>query len=89
MSADLPAQLNTILALAQFHKENDMHDKATELIQQTGFVMEDAWMILGPFDNVGGIGFNTAYISENLPKIDIETKYDGINGAVSWQKYNR
>ena len=87
MSNDLPDQLNTMLTLAQFYKENNRHDKATELIQQTGFIMEDDWMILGPFDNFGGIGFNTQYIPENLPQIDIESEYDGLNGPVRWQKH--
>ncbi len=87
LSDDLPAQLNTMLALAQFYIENGLHEKATELIQQTGFVMEDAWMTLGPFDNVDGIGFNTPYIPENLPKIDGNIQYEGLNGLVSWRKY--
>ncbi|MDE0481012.1 MAG: tetratricopeptide repeat protein [Candidatus Poribacteria bacterium] len=86
MPDNLRSQLSTTLALAQFYKENDQDEKANALIRKTGFITEDAWMILGPFDNVGGIGFNTAYIPENLPKIDLTAKYDGINGKVSWQK---
>lgn len=88
MPIDKADQLNTMLTLAQFYKENDMHENANKLIQQTGFVMEDAWMILGPFDNAGGIGYNTPYIPENLPKIDIEANYDGLNEQVSWKKYS-
>ncbi len=86
MSHDLPAQLNTIFTLAQFYRANDLPQKAEALIQKTGFITEDAWMILGPFDNIGGVGFNTKYIPENLPQIDTKTEYDGINGHVSWQK---
>ena len=86
MSHDLPAQLNTIFALAQFYKANNLPQKAEALIQKTGFITEDAWVILGPFDNIGGVGFNTKYIPENLPQIDTKTEYNGINGQVSWQK---
>ena len=84
---NLSAHFNLIFALAQFYKENDMPEKAEELIQKTGFVMEDAWMVLGPFDNVGGIGFRTEYIPEKLPRVDTTAKYDGKNGQVTWRKY--
>jgi len=86
LTFDLPAQLNTIMALAQFYTVNNQHQKAEALIQKTGFITEDAWAILGPFDNVDRIGFNTKYIPENLPQIDTTVKYDGKNGQVSWQK---
>ena len=87
MPDNLRSHLNTTFALAQFYKENGMHDKAQELIHKTGFVAEDAWMVIGPFDNVGGIGYNTEYIPENLPQIDMTAKYDGKYGQVSWQKH--
>ncbi len=86
MSDNLRSQLSTTLALAQFYAENNQDEKAEALIQKTGFITEDAWMILGPFDNAGGIGFNTEYIQENLPQIDTTAKYDGKNGKVSWHK---
>ena len=87
MPDNLRSHLNTTFALAQFYKENGMHDKAQELIHKTGFVAEDAWMVIGPFDNVRGIGYNTEYIPENLPQIDMTAKYGGKYGQVSWQKY--
>ncbi len=83
---DLPTQLNTTMALAQFYQANNLSENAEALIQKTGFMTEDAWMVLGPFDNVDRIGFNTKYIPENLPQIDASGKYDGKNGQVSWQK---
>ena len=49
MPDNLRSHLNTTFALAQFY---GMHDKAQELIHKTGFVAEDAWMVIGPFDNV-------------------------------------
>ena len=83
---DLPAQLNTIMALAQFYKANNQYEKAEALVQKTGFMTEEVWMTLGPFENVDRIGFNTEYIPENLQQIDTTVKYGGKNGQVSWQK---
>ena len=86
MSNNTPVQLTLNLMLAEFYQVNDMHDEAKAVIQKTGFITEDIWMILGPFDNAGGIGYNTAYIAENTTEIDKTAKYEGLNGNVHWQK---
>lgn len=87
--SDIPrSHLSTSLALAQFYEENNAPEKANTLIRKTGFITEDSWMTLGPFDNTGGIGFDTQYILENLPMIDTTAVYDGKNEKVSWQKCN-
>ena len=83
---NLSVRLNIHLALAEFYRDNDMLDTAEMHIQETGFIMEDQWLILGPFDNIGGIGYNTAYIPEDATQIDRRKKYDGIDGQVGWQK---
>ena len=80
------AHLNAHLVLAEFYRDNDMPEKAEARIQKTGFITENAWLILGPFDNANGIGYNTAYISEDATKIDTTTKYEGIDGKVRWEK---
>ncbi len=54
-----------------------MHDKAMVQMQQTGIINENVWLVLGPFDNIAGIGYNTEDIPdcgllmwmENLLKI--------------------
>ena len=79
-------QFDLNLVLAEFCRENDMPEKAKAHIQRTGFITEDMWWTLGPFDNTGGIGYNTAYIREDATLIDPTTKYDGVEGKVSWQK---
>ncbi|MDE0396348.1 MAG: sigma-70 family RNA polymerase sigma factor [Candidatus Poribacteria bacterium] len=79
-------QLNANLVLAAFYRDNDMPEKAAAHIQKTGFITEDAWLILGPFDNAGGIGYHKAYIEEDAMQIDTSQKYDGIDGRISWQK---
>ena len=86
LSDNLRSQLRTMLVLAQTYQEAGEHEKADELIQKTGFITEDAWLVLGPFDNSGGIAYNTSYIPENLPMIDTSKEYEGKNGTVRWQK---
>ena len=79
-------QLNANLVLAEFYRDNNMSEKAEAHIQKTGFIIEDAWLILGPFDNTYGIGYHTAYISENVTQVDTTQKYVGMNGQLNWQK---
>ena len=71
--------------MAEFYRDHGMHEKADEHIQKTCLVTEVAWMVLGPFDNAGGIGYNTAYIPEDITKIDLTAKYDGLSRPVSWK----
>ncbi|RKU09241.1 hypothetical protein C6501_15530 [Candidatus Poribacteria bacterium] len=86
MSNKLSVQLNASLVLAEFYRENDMLEKAEELIQKTGFITEDKWLILGPFDNSNGSGYDKAFIPEDAAQVDTTAKYDSFNGKVSWQK---
>lgn len=86
LSNNLRSQLHTMLVLAQSYQDVGEHEKADSLIQKTGFITEEAWLVLGPFDNSGGIGYNTSYIPENLPMIDTSKEYEGKNGTVRWQK---
>ena len=81
MSHNLSAHLNISLVLSEFYRENGMPEKAKAYIQSTGFITEDAWWILGPFDNTDGIGYDTAYIPE-----DTTQKYEAPNGQITWRK---
>ena len=83
----LRLQLATHFGLAEHYREHGNLEKADQYIQKTGFVTEDAWMVLGPFDNAGGIGYNTAYIPEDITEIDLDIKYDGLDGLVGWKKF--
>ncbi len=83
---NLSVQLNTHFVLAGFYRDNGMSEKAEAHIQKTGFITEDKWLILGPFDNTGGIGYNTAYIPENATQIDTTKKYESIVEQIRWQK---
>lgn len=86
MSNKLTVRLNATLVLAEYYRENGMVEKAEEHIQKTGFITEDKWLILGPFDNTDGNGFNTAYIPEDITHINLNAEYNGLNQKVRWQK---
>ena len=79
--------VNVNLGLAEYYSKNNMHDKAMELMQQTGMLHENTWRVLGSFDNTVGIGYNTKYITENTTEIDLTAKYDGVDGQISWEKF--
>ena len=79
-------RLNANLVLAEFYRDNDMPAKAEAHIQKTGFITEDAWLTLGPFDNTHGIGYDTAYIPEDATQIDTTETYGGIDGQICWKK---
>ena len=74
------------LQLAEFCYKNAMPEKAKIYIQRTGLIVENAWLILGPFDNTDGIGYGTAYIPEDATQIETTAEHNGIDGQVHWQK---
>ncbi len=47
-----------------------------------GWLEDDAWMIIGPFDNPDGAGFETPYPPEK--EIDFSKVYAGQAGQVKW-----
>ena len=75
------------LGLAEYYSINNMPDKAMEQMRQTGMLHENTWLVLGPFDNTVGIGYNTEYIPENTTQIDLTAKYHGVDEQISWKKF--
>ncbi len=75
------------LKLAEFYSKNNKHNKAMKQLQNTGFIHEDAWYAIGPFDNTAGIGYNTEYISEESSLIELKKLYDGIDEQIGWKKH--
>ena len=53
----------------------------------SGWLDSDAWMIIGPFDNPDGKGFDTQYPPEK--EIDFSKEYAGKTGQVKWFKPKR
>ena len=80
--------VNVNLGLAEYYSKNNMPDKAMEQMRQTGIIHENAWLVLGPYDNTVGIGYNTKYIPENTTQIDLTAKYEGVNKQISWKKFS-
>lgn len=81
-----PKDLGANIGIAEYYRDKGMLDKAGEHIQNTGLIAEDSWIVLGPFDNIGKIGFETAYIPEDATHFDTTVKYDTIDGKVGWEK---
>ena len=79
-------QLLANVALAEYYREHDQSDKAEDYMSKTGFIAESAWLIIGPFNNSDGIGYNKVYIPEDTTQIDMTAKYDGVDGQIGWQK---
>jgi hypothetical protein len=51
-----------------------------DLADHFGFIKQ--WKLIGPFDNTGGRGFDTAYPPEQ--KVDLAASYEGKAGPVKW-----
>ena len=81
-----PQDLDANLSIAAYYRDKGMLDKAGEHIQKTGLITENSWIVLGPFDNIDKIGFDTAYIPEDATHIDTTVKYETIDDKVGWQK---
>ena len=85
-SDNATAELHANVTLARFYRERDLPEKADASMDKTAFLRENAWWIVGPFDNAAGIGYNTAYIPEDTTQIDPTAQYDGVDGQVRWEK---
>lgn len=56
--------------------------ESPDIARQMGFVTK--WRIIGPFDNRGDIGWDTAYPPEK--QVDFAAEHDGQQGKVGWQE---
>ena len=81
-------QYKFIFALAKYYSENDMIEKSNSIIQSTGYIIDSAWMLLGPFDTDNVSGINDRYIKEHLPRMDFSSQYDGKYGKITWKKHS-
>lgn len=79
--------IGATLGMVEYYSKNNMPEKAMDLMLQTGIIHENAWQVLGPFDHTADVGYDTAYISEDITQIDTTKVYDGIDGQVSWKKH--
>ena len=80
------AELHANVTLARFYRERDLLEKSEAYMSKTAFINEQAWWIIGPFDNAAGIGYDTVYIPEDTTQIDSAAQYNGIDEQVRWEK---
>lgn len=59
-------------------------DAPVDLPHHYGFIVD--WQLIGPFDNRGGKGFNTAFPPEE--GIDLAASYEGSAGSVHWKPHH-
>ena len=85
-SSNPTTQLHANVALAQFYHERDLPEKAKAYMDKTAFIAENAWWIIGTFDNADGIGYNKAYIPETEMQFDTTAEYEGVDEQVRWKK---
>lgn len=72
--------------IAQFYSKRGMENKAEYYTLKGGFIPENRWLILGPFESIFGFGHSYAYIPEEVTQIDTTAKYYGKNELIGWEK---
>ena len=85
-SSNPTTQLHADVTLAQFYHERDLPEKAKAYMDKTACIAENAWWIIGTFDNADGIGYNTVYIPETETQFDTTAEYEGVDEQVSWKE---
>lgn len=74
-SKDAGVNIRLHATLAQFYEHQGEKEKAQKEWAKIGFVRNTNWLVLGPLDNTGGVGFSKAYPPEE--KIDVHATYQG------------
>ena len=81
-SARHPRQLQRLIS--------SLRDLGSDVTTQSALAMLVQWQACAPFDNRGGIGFDTVYPPEQTfvqtGDVDLEATHDGKNGDVQWQQ---
>ncbi len=83
---DATERMHANLVLSTFYHERNQSEEAERYIRKSGVVPESAWWVLGPFDNVGDVGYNKAYIPEDAVEIDKTAAYEGTDGKIGWEQ---
>jgi len=79
-----PDSVTAHLKLANVYKRQSNEKEVLKHYNATGFLPDDAWMIIGPFENKDGVGFDAQYPPEK--EIDFTKQYAGKDGNVKWFK---
>jgi tetratricopeptide (TPR) repeat protein len=60
-------------------------DEASRVFDELGYV--ESWRFVGPFDNEGKAGFDTAYAPERDEATNLDATFEGRERAVRWRTY--
>ena len=83
---DATERMHANLVFSTFYHERNQSEEAEQYIRKSGVVPENAWWLLGPFDNAGGVGYNKVYIPEEAMEIDKTAAYEGKDGQIGWEQ---
>lgn len=83
---DATERMHANLVFSTFYHERNQSEEAERYMRKSGVVPENAWWILGPFDNAGGVGYNKVYIPEDAVEIDKTAAYEGKDGQIGWEQ---
>ena len=70
--------------LGEYFQRKGDTESAQAQFEKLGLIQENAWHVIGLFDNSGNRGFLMEYPPER--EIDLEKSYQGLSGEVHWTK---
>ena len=77
-----PNAVTVHLKLADLYRQQGNQEQARKHCKATGLLDDDAWMIIGPFDNTDKAGFDTQYPPET--QVDFTSEYPGKGKTAKW-----
>ena len=80
-----PDNFDALMGAAQMLQRQDKVVEAEEYWSRIGFPPENAWYVIGPFDNSFGEGFDTVYPPEE--GVDLDAEYEGVGATIKWEKW--
>lgn len=82
-----PNAVTVHLKLANLYRQQGNEVQSAKHYNATGFLDDDAWMIIGPLDNTDTTGFDKEYPPEK--EMDFTGEYAGKEGNVKWFRPKR
>jgi tetratricopeptide (TPR) repeat protein len=84
LPADPTSQVRLNLARAAFCEQHGDRAQAATLRARAGFLDEQRWHVLGPFQNGDAPACGQAFLDETVNPIDTTATYAGLTGSVQW-----
>jgi hypothetical protein len=80
-----PDNFEALMGTAQMLQRQDRVVEAEEYWSRIGFPLENAWYVIGPFDNSSNAGFDTVYPPEE--KVNLDADYEGVGATINWEQW--